>query len=51
MIRKLIYIFLFLFFVSAINAKESSKIYEKIDLFGEVLEKIKKEYVDDVDQS
>ncbi len=26
-------------------------LYEKIDLFGEVLENIKKEYVDDVDQS
>ena len=51
MIRKLIYIFLFLFFVSSVNAKETSNIYEKIDLFGEVLEKIKKEYVDDVDQS
>ncbi|MDA8771272.1 S41 family peptidase [Candidatus Pelagibacter bacterium] len=26
-------------------------LYEKIDLFGEVLEKIKKDYVDDVDQA
>ena len=26
-------------------------LYEKIDLFGEVLENIKEEYVDDVDQS
>ena len=26
-------------------------IYKKIDLFGEVLEKIKKEYVDEIDQS
>ncbi len=26
-------------------------LYEKIDLFGEVLENIKKEYVDDIDQS
>tara|TARA_B100000029_G_scaffold321007_1_gene313408 strand:+ start:446 stop:1531 length:1086 start_codon:yes stop_codon:yes gene_type:complete len=34
-----------------LNAKESANIYEKIDLFGEVLEKVKKEYVDDVDQS
>ena len=33
------------------HAKSSTDIYEKIDLFGEVLEKIKKEYVDDVDQS
>ncbi len=27
------------------------KLYEKIDLFGEVLEKIKQEYVDDVEQA
>ena len=26
-------------------------IYEKIDLFSEVLEKINKEYVDEIDQS
>jgi carboxyl-terminal processing protease len=29
----------------------NDELYEKIDLFGEVLEKIKKDYVDDVDQS
>ena len=29
----------------------SDKLYEKIDLFGEVLEKIKQEYVDEVDQA
>ena len=34
--------------VSLVNAK--NELYEKIDLFGEVLEKIKKDYVDDVDQ-
>ena len=28
-----------------------NNLYEKIDLFGEVLENIKKEYVDDVDQA
>ena len=28
-----------------------NELYEKIDLFGEVLENIKKDYVDDVDQS
>ena len=42
----------FIFFNSLLNAKESSNnIYEKIDLFSEVLEKIKKENVDDVDHS
>ncbi len=49
--KKLIYIFILSFFVGNLSAKESSNIYEKIDLFGEVLEKIKKEYVEDVDQS
>ena len=29
----------------------SNKLYEKIDLFGEVLEKIKQEYVDEIDQA
>ena len=29
----------------------NNELYEKIDLFGEVLEKIKKDYVDDVNQS
>ena len=41
----------FIFFNNFVNAKESGNIYEKIDLFGEVLEKVKKEYVDDIDQS
>ena len=29
----------------------SNELYEKIDLFGEVLEKIKQEYVDEIDQA
>ena len=36
-------------FTSFANSKEN--LYEKIDLFGEVLENIKKDYVDDVDQA
>ena len=48
-IVKLILIFIFL--NSNLNAKTNEDLYKKIDLFGEVLEKIKKEYVDDVDQS
>ena len=32
-------------------AKNANKLYEKIDLFGEVLETIKQEYVDEVDQA
>ena len=40
----------FSFFVSKAYSSENS-IYKKIDLFGEVLEKINKEYVDEVNQS
>ena len=44
-------IFLSSFFLShSINSAEID-IYKKIDLFGEVLEKINKEYVDEIDQS
>ena len=43
--------FLFSFFFShSVNSTEID-IYKKIDLFGEVLEKINKEYVDEIDQS
>ena len=38
-------------FLCKITYSENSDIYKKIDLFGEVLEKISKEYVDEVDQS
>ena len=44
----LILIFLFNFLISAVYSKND--LYEKIDLFGEVLENIKKDYVDEVDQ-
>ena len=40
----------FLFFFE-ISHSDNSDIYKKIDLFGEVLEKINEEYVDEVDQS
>ena len=46
-------IILVIFFLS-LNLSYSfsnNDLYEKIDLFGEVLEKIKKDYVEDVDQS
>jgi len=33
------------------SSTTSDKLYEKIDLFGEVLEKIKREYVDEIDQA
>ena len=37
--------------ISSLHSKNSNEIYEKIDLFSEVLETIKKEYVDEVDQA
>ncbi len=43
------YFLVFIFFHNLSFAKDS--LYEKIDLFGEVLENIQKDYVDDVDQA
>ena len=44
---------LVIFFLNLLITSASSKndLYEKIDLFGEVLENIKEEYVEDIDQS
>ena len=51
-IKQLIIIFfLFLFHNRYALAENSDKIYQKIDLFTEVLEKIKQDYVDDIDQA
>tara|TARA_B100000674_G_scaffold446054_1_gene412724 strand:- start:101 stop:1237 length:1137 start_codon:yes stop_codon:yes gene_type:complete len=46
-------IFLLLIYTISTSTLSSTEtnIYDKIDLFGEVLEKIKKEYVDEIDQS
>ena len=51
MLKKLLFIFIIsiLFFQKTLS--DNNDIYEKIDLFGEVLEKINKEYVDEIDQS
>ena len=43
--------FLILFFLIQKAISSESEIYKKIDLFGEVLEKINKEYVDEINQS
>ena len=54
MINKKGFLGLFIFINIVLNQNVYSKendIYKKIDLFGEVLEKIKKEYVDEIDQS
>ncbi len=51
--KKVLY-FLTLFFLLVnfkAQANTSDKLYEKIDLFGEVLEKVKEEYVDEIDQA
>ena len=47
-------IFILIFFIILNSHKsfaENNDIYKKIDLFGEVLEKINDEYVDEIDQS
>ena len=51
--KKITLIIISLLFINLSNSQSenSEKLYQKIDLFGEVLEKIKKEYVNDVDQS
>ncbi len=46
-----IFVFLILLNSKVQANTNSDKLYEKIDLFGEVLEKIKQEYVDDIDQA
>jgi len=51
---KFIKLTLLIFFISisGVHAKNStSELYEKLDLFSDVLEKIKNEYVNEVDQS
>ena len=48
----IIIIICFVFFnTKSYSNTTSDKLYEKIDLFGEVLEKIKQEYVDEIDQA
>ena len=47
---KIIYITVFILLINT-KVFASSEIYEKIDLFSEVLDKINKDYVDEVDQN
>ena len=51
--KKILLLFSIIFFsnLSTSIVLSKDKLYEKIDLFGEVLENIKKEYVDEIDQS
>ena len=47
----IIFLFFKILFFSNYSFSTENDIYKKIDLFGEVLEKINKEYVDEIDQS
>ena len=49
--KKLLFFIIISLFFFEKSFSENSDIYKKIDLFGEVLEKINKEYVDEADQS
>ena len=50
MIKNFLIFFFLISFAQIANSSEND-IYKKIDLFGEVLEKINKEYVDEINQS
>jgi len=49
--KKTILLIIFFLNLSLANSYSNNELYKKIDLFGEVLEKIKKDYVDDVNES
>ena len=49
--KKIIFLSIFIFTFISTSVFSKNDLYEKIDLFGEVLENIKKEYVDDVNQA
>ena len=49
--KKIFLISILFFHFSNTSVFSKNNLYEKIDLFGEVLENIQKDYVDDVDQS
>ena len=53
--KKIIYLFFLIYicfvFKNLVLATNEEDIYQKIDLFSEVLDKINKEYVEEVDQS
>ncbi len=48
--KKILILVVFVFTILETAVFSKNDLYEKIDLFGEVLENIKKDYVDDVDQ-
>ncbi len=50
-IKFILLVFFSIFYLNKTVISAEIDIYKKIDLFGEVLEKINKEYVDEIDQS
>jgi carboxyl-terminal processing protease len=46
-----LYLFCFFIFFENVQAKEQDEFYKKIDLFGDVLEKIESDYIDEIDKS
>ena len=49
--KKIIFLIILFLNINLSYSYSNNELYEKIDLFGEVLEKIGEDYVDDVDQS
>ena len=49
--KKIIFLIILFLNINLSYSYPNNELYEKIDLFGEVLEKIGEDYVDDVDQS
>ncbi|RPG94988.1 MAG: S41 family peptidase [Candidatus Pelagibacter sp. TMED286] len=49
--RKIFFLSIIVFHICGTSAFSKNDLYDKIDLFGEVIENIKKDYVDEVDQS
>ena len=47
MIKKILQVWVFFLIYNYASANQNDKLYEKIDLFGEVLERIQNEYVDE----
>ena len=49
--KNILFLFTLIFYFLTNSVFAKNELYEKIDLFGEVLENIKKEYVDEIDQA
>ena len=51
--KKILIVIILFIFISGKNtfADNSNDVYQKIDLFSEVLEKVKQDYVEEIEQS